>query len=387
MNFDNEINRYHTNSLKYDFKKDRGMPNDIFPMWVADMDFPCCDEILKDLHSKIDHGIFGYSKEDYEYFDAIRNWYMNHFNTKLEKEWLIPTPNVVFALATAVKALTLENDYVLINSPVYNPFSEVVTDNYRKVISSDLVLKDDHYEIDFDDFEEKIKKYHIHLYLFCSPHNPVGRVWKIEELNKIIEICKRNHVFIVSDEIHSDFIWRGKHTCLLNYQDYQDHMILCTAPTKTFNLAGLQVANIFIPSKKIREQFQQELWNTGYSLINIMGLVACKSAYLKGEEWLTNLNKYLYDNICFVDSFLKKHLPNIKLIHPEATYLLWLDFRNLHLPDQQIKDLMINEAKLWLKSGKEFGNLGEGFQRMNIALPRKKLKKALENLKKAFEKY
>ena len=385
MDFDKEINRYNTNSLKYDFKSDKNKPADILPMWVADMDFKCCDEILSDMHKKIDHGIFGYSKNDENYFNAIKNWYYTNFSTELKQDWLITTPGVVFALATAVKTITNENDYVLINNPVYYPFTEVVEDNKRKIISSDLILKNNHYEINFEDFENKIKQYKIKLFLLCSPHNPVGRVWTKNELDKIIEICKKYNVFIVSDEIHSDFVWNGNHICLLKYQDYQDNIILCTAPTKTFNLAGLQVSNIFIPNPEIRQRFQLELWNTGYSLINIMGLVACQSAYEKGKKWLNELKDYLLENINYVDTFLKEKLPKIKLIYPEGTYLLWLDFNELNLSDDKIEELMLNEAKLWLDNGIIFGNSGKGFQRMNMALPREKLAYAMEQLEKTFK--
>lgn len=387
MNFDEEINRYNTNSLKYDFKSLRNKPDYVLPMWVADMDFKCSYEILKEMHKRIDHGVFGYTKEDKRYFDAINNWYIKNFNTELKQDWLIPTPTVVFSLATAVKILTNENDYVLINSPVYHSFKEVIEDNKRKAISSDLIRNNDYYEIDFIDFEKKIKEYNVKLYMLCSPHNPVGRVWTKEELDKIIEICKKYNVYIVSDEIHSDFVWKGKHICLLSYKEYQDNIILCTSPTKTFNLAGLQISNTFIPNKEIRDKFQTELWNTGYSLLNTMGLVACQAAYEKGEAWLNELKEYLKDNIKFVDNFLKEKLPKVKLIYPEATYLLWLDFNELNLDDETIENIMINEAKLWLSNGKEFGRIGKGFQRMNIALPRKKLEEALNNLEQAFKRY
>jgi cystathionine beta-lyase len=387
MNFDEKIDRYKTNSLKYDFKSDKHKPDDVFPMWVADMDFKCCEEILNDMHKKINHGIFGYSKNDETYFNAIKNWYNQNHNVELNQEWLITTPGIVFALATAVKTLTEENDYVLINNPVYYPFTEVVEDNNRKIISSDLVLKDNHYEIDFEDFENKIRQNNVKLFLLCSPHNPVGRVWNKNELDKIIKICKKYNVFIVSDEIHSDFVWNGIHTCLLKYKDYQNNIILCTAPTKTFNLAGLQVSNIFIPNEKIRNKFQLELWNTGYSLINIMGLVACQSAYENGQEWLNELRKYLLENIKYVDIFLKERLPKIKLIYPDGTYLLWLDFNELNLSDDKIEELMLNEAKIWLDNGKMFGDIGKGFQRLNIALPKEKLEWAMKQLENTFKKY
>mgnify|MGYP004507485287 FL=1 len=339
------------------------------------------------INKKIDHGVFGYSKNDATYFNAVKNWYKQNHNVELKQDWLITTPGVVFALATAVKSLTKENDYVLINNPVYYPFSEVVQDNKRKIVSSDLVLKNGHYELDFEDLENKIKQYNVKAYLLCSPHNPVGRVWTKEELNKIIEICKKHNVFIVCDEIHSDFVWRGEHTCILSCDAIQNQVILCTAPTKTFNLAGLQVSNIFISNEKVREKFQLELWNTGYSLINIMGLVACRSAYENGQKWLNELRNYLLDNINFVDSFLKEKLPKVKLIYPEGTYLLWLDFNGLNLSDEKIEELMVKKAKLWLDNGKMFGNSGKGFQRLNVALPRKKLKIALEKMEKIFKDF
>lgn len=384
MNFDEEINRHGTYSLKYDCNKRRNKPEDVFPLWVADMDFKCPEQILKDLHQKIDFGILGYSEPDEEYFESLCNWYHNNFQIALNSDWVVMTPGIVFALAMAVKAFTKENDYVLINNPVYYPFSEVILDNNRNLISSDLVLNNYHYEIDFEDFENKIEKYNVKLYLLCSPHNPVGRVWTKDELDKIIDICKRNNVIIVSDEIHSDFVWEGKHTCLLNYQEYLDNIIVATSPTKTFNFATLQISNILIPNENLRSKFKKEIDKSGYSQLNLMGIVACNSAYKYGLPWLNELRDYLKGNIELVDTFLKEKLPKIKLIKPEGTYLLWLDFRDFQLSNKELETLILNNAKLWLDSGSMFGKSGEGFQRINIALPRKKLKWALEQLEKTF---
>lgn len=385
MNFDEYINRYGSNSLKYDFMKMKNKPDDVLPMWVADMDFKCCDEILNDLHKKVNHGIFGYSKNDEEYFNAIKKWYLNKFDIELKQEWLVITPVVGVALAQSIKALTNENDYVLINNPVYYTFSKVVLDNKRQIISSDLVLRDGHYEIDFSDFENKIKQYNVKMFLLCSPHNPIGRVWTKNELDKIVKICSKYKVFILSDEIHCDFAWNNNHSCLLKYENYKDHIILCTSPTKAFNLAGLQISNIFIHDIDVRKKFQRELWNSGYSLVNIMGLVAGESAYKNGENWLNELKRYIIENIKYTDDFLKKKIPKIKLIYPEGTYLLWLDFNEFNLSDDMLEDLLLNKAKLWLDSGKKFGKTGSGFQRMNVALPRAKLKCALESLEKTFK--
>ncbi len=386
MNFNKEINRYNTKSLKYDFKEEKGKPEDIFPMWVADMDFKLPENILEEIKERVEHGIFGYSKPDDSYKEEVKKWYKKHFNIEINKDWIVNTPGIVFALATAVKTLTKENDYVLINSPVYYPFSEVIENNNRKIISSDLVLTENyHYEINFKDLEEKIEKYKVKLYLLCSPHNPVGRVWTKEELLRVIEICKKHNVFIVCDEIHSDFVWKGKHTSLLNFKDYQKNMLVCTAPSKTFNIAGLQVSNIFIPNNIVRENFEKEIAKTGYSLINTMGIVACEAVYKNGEEWLNELKKYIVGNIDLVRAFLQEKLQKVRLIEPEGTYLLWLDFRGTGLTDEEIENKMTNEAKIWLDGGNMFGTLGERFQRINVALPREKLKWALEQIEKAFK--
>ena len=386
MDFNKEINRYNTKSLKYDFKEEKGKPADIFPMWVADMDFKLPENILEEIKERVEHGIFGYSKPDDSYKEEVKKWYKKHFNIEINKDWIVNTPGIVFALATAVKTLTKENDYVLINSPVYYPFSEVIENNNRKIISSDLVLTENyHYEINFKDLEEKIEKYKVKLYLLCSPHNPVGRVWTKEELLRVIEICKKHNVFIVCDEIHSDFVWKGKHTSLLNFKDYQKNMLVCTAPSKTFNIAGLQVSNIFIPNNIVRENFEKEIAKTGYSLINTMGIVACEAVYKNGEEWLNELKKYIVGNIDLVRAFLQEKLQKVRLIEPEGTYLLWLDFRGTGLTDEEIENKMTNEAKIWLDGGNMFGTLGEGFQRINVALPREKLKWALEQIEKAFK--
>lgn len=385
MNFDETIDRYNTNSLKFDFKRKYGKPDDIFPMWIADMDFRCAEGIIDKIQKRVEHGIFGYSETDNQYFDSVYNWYLKRHDVKLKQEWMFTTPGVVFALATCVRAYSKENDYVFVNNPVYGRFTDVILDNNRKVISSDLIYKDGYYELDFEDFEEKIKKYNIHLYLFCSPHNPVGRVWKKEELDKIVDICKKHDVLIVSDEIHSDFIWEGKHICMFKYQDFLDNIVLCTAPSKTFNLSGLQTANIFVPNENNRQKFKKEFDKTGYDCVNIMGITACEAAYTTGEEWFDELKKYLKQNIDYTEKFFKENIPSIKVVHPEALYLIWLDFNGLGLTDEEIDYKLSHEAKIWLKGGTEFSALGKGFQRLNTALPRRNLEYALKQLEKTFK--
>lgn len=383
--FDTVTDRRGTSCLKYDFAKERGKEEDVLPLWVADMDFQTAPGIVERLKKVAEHGIFGYSDGKEDYFRAVFGWYKKQFGWEVKKEWLVKTPGVVFALAMAVKAYTKEGEAVLLQQPVYYPFSEVIGDNDRKLINSPLVLKDGHYEIDFADFEKKIKENDVKLFLLCSPHNPVGRVWKEWELQKIGEICLRHGVVVVSDEIHSDFAWgENRHCVFANLSEaFADIAVTCTAPSKTFNMAGLQISNIFISNVKLRKRFEKEVAAAGYSQVNVMGLAGCQAAYEEGEEWLLQLKEYLTENLAFVRAFLRERLPEIKLIEPEGTYLVWLDFRSLHLKESELEELIVKKARLWLDSGAIFGPDGRGFERINIACPRKILRQALVQLEGA----
>lgn len=380
--FDTVVDRRGTNSLKYDFAVERGKPEDVIPLWVADMDFLTAKPILEQLEKSVKHGIFGYSDGKEAYVKAVLSWYKDHFGWDAKKEWLIQTPGVVFAIAMALKAFTKEGDSVLLQQPVYYPFSEMIRDNGRRLVNRPLKLVDGHYEMDFEDLEQKIVSEQVKLFLLCSPHNPVGRVWKKEELQKVGDICLKHNVFIISDEIHSDFVNPGyQHTVFASLsEEFKKITITCTSPSKTFNLAGLQISNIFIPNPKLRLAFKKEIAKAGYSQVNVMGLVACQAAYEKGEEWLAKVKDYLLGNLQFVREFLNSCLPRIKLIEPEGTYLIWLDFREFGLSEKEREDLIVNKARLWLDSGAIFGSAGEGFERINIACPRETLKKALNQL-------
>lgn len=383
---DTVINRYGTDSLKYDAARRRGRAADILPLWVADMDFAIAPAITDALQERIKHGIFGYSEADPErYFNVLKTWFATRHNWTIQPEWLVQTPGVVFALAMAVRAFTEPGDAVLLQQPVYYPFSEVILDNDRRRISSDLVLKDSHYTIDFEDFEAKIVEHKIKLFFLCSPHNPVGRVWTKDELIKIGTICRKHNVLVVADEIHQDFIRAPhQHTTYASIsEDFAAHAIVCTAASKTFNIAGLQVSNIFIPNEAIRKTFKKEIDRAGYSQLNTLGLVATEAAYKDGSDWLEDIKNYLWENVDFVREFLEQHLPEIKLIEPQGTYLLWLDFRSLRLSEEQLENLVAVKAGLWLDSGAIFGGPGEGFERINIACPRKTLQQALEKLEQA----
>ncbi len=385
--FDTIVDRRNTKSLKYDFALERGKPQGILPLWVADMDFKTAPGIVERLQNCISHGIYGYSEGKQEYFQAVSSWYARYFDWETKEEWLVKTPGIVFAISAAVRAFTEPGDYVLIQSPVYYPFREVIESNERKTAVNSLIQKNGHYEIDFEDFEKQIVEKRVKLFLLCSPHNPVGRVWKREELIKIGKICKNHQVKIVSDEIHSDFTYPGhQHYILASLdEEFLQNTITCTSPSKTFNLAGLQVSNIFIADEDMRGAFQRAVEQTGYSQLNLPGLVACQAAYETGRDWLEELKQYLKGNLDFVRAFLEKELPEIKLTEPEGTYLIWMDFRSLNLSEDELEELIVDKAGLWLDGGAMFGAEGKGFQRMNIACPRRTLEEALNRLKAAIK--
>ena len=268
---------------------------------------------------------------------------------------------------------------------MYYPFSEVITDNGRKIVNSPLKITDGYYTMDLDALETKIVENKVKLFLLCSPHNPVGRVWSEEELRRVGEICLRHGVIVVSDEIHSDFTREGhSHTVFAKLgTEFEQNCLICTAPSKTFNLAGLQISNIFVPNPELRKKLLKEIAAAGYSQVGLMGLVACQAAYEEGAEWLAQLKAYLEENRKFVKAYLEEHLPEIRLIEPEGTYLLWLDFKALHLNEKELEHLIVDKAHLWLDSGAMFGPDGEGFERINIACPRVTVEKALKQLEAA----
>ncbi len=385
--FDKVIERRGTDSLKYDCAERRGKAADILPMWVADMDFQTSSFILEALKKRAEHGIFGYTEAGEAYHRALESWLQNHHGLKISEEWVVKTPGVVFALAMAVRAFTDIGDPVLIQQPVYYPFSEVIRDNGRSVVSSDLVLKDGRYEMDFVDFENRIRDEKIKLFILCSPHNPVGRVWTDAELKKICDICLKYGVILVSDEIHEDFVFPGhKHIPALNADPrIKESVVICTSPSKTFNLAGLQLANILIPSLKLRTKFKKEVAAAGYSQQNSFGIEACRAAYESGDEWHRKVCEYIFENLCFMKEYLAKKLPKVRVIEPEGTYLIWMDFNEVEPDYCKLSRKISEEAGVWLDDGAIFGKCGEGFERINIAVPRTTLEEGLARICSVFE--
>lgn len=321
--FDEVIERYGTDSLKYDFAARSGMPEGLLPLWVADMDFRTPECVTKALVSKSRYGIFGYSESREDYYKALEAWFSKRFGWQVRPEWLIKTPGIVYAICAAIRALTNKDDAVLIQQPVYYPFFESVRANKRRLIVNELIYQGGKYSINFTDFERKIKQENVKLFILCSPHNPVGRVWTRQELCYMGKICMEYGVKVVSDEIHADFVYPGyQHLVFANVKpEFADFSIICTAPTKTFNLAGLQVSNIFVANREIRRLLREEIVRTGYSQLNIMGLVACKAAYsAEGEKWLEALKVYLKGNLDYLRSALCD--TGVIIVEPEGTYLV-----------------------------------------------------------------
>ena len=387
MNFDAIIERRGTDCAKYDAYAEHGHTADILPLWVADMDFRSPECVLEALREAVNHGIFGYSIRSSRYFPALQAWFSKHFDWEIAPQWLMNTPGVVFALSAAVRATTKIGDNVLVLPPVYYPFYRVIADNDRKIVRSELNYENGRYTMNFADIERKIVENDVKAMIFCSPHNPVGRVWTLAELQTLGAICKKHNVAVISDEIHCDFAFpEYPHTPFVKAcPDLADNVIICTAPSKTFNLAGLQVSNILVPGEELQKRFKRELDIAAYHDVNRLGAVAATAAYEGGEEWLTECKAYMRENLKYIRNFLAVRLPKIKLVEPEGTYLAWLDCSGLGLTKEQLDDLIINKANLWLDTGSIFGEYTEQFQRIVLACPRATLEKAMEQLAKAVD--
>lgn len=383
MNFDDGVNRINTNSVKYDKYKENFNTDkdDIIPMWIADMDFKTCDEITKALQTKLITGNLGYDTVN-GYYEAVEDWMKKRHGLKITKEDIVYTPGVVTAINFLLKILVKENDKVLVQSPVYHSFFRILNENNCDIVQSELELNNNRYEINFEEFERQIST-GVKVFILCNPHNPVGRVWEKEELERLVEICESYKVFIISDEIHSDLIFKGyKHNSLTTVSPYyKDNIVTLTAPSKTFNLAGLYTSNVIITNEKIRKKYK-DLFSTAP---NVLGAVALIAAYTKGEKWLEELLVYIENNYNYVNDYISKNISKIKVTKQEGTFLTWLDCRELGLSNEDLDSFFIDKAKLALSSGAVFGNGGSGFMRMNIGCPLNTIKEALGRLKIAVE--
>ncbi|UCZ53599.1 PatB family C-S lyase [Bacillus shivajii] len=386
MSFNQVISRKGTSSLKWDMTKAVFGTDDILPMWVADMDFSPPQAVIDALNERVNHGVFGYTYVGDSVSEAIIDWQKRRHTWNVKKSWLLYSPGVVKSIATIIQALTVSGDKVLVQSPIYEPFLTIPKANDRELVNCPLVQGDSNYEIDFEAFEASLKN-GVKLFILCHPHNPVGRVWKKEELTTIAELCEKYDVTVVSDEIHSDLVYKP-HTHIpfaSLSEEIAKRTITLIAPSKTFNLAGLQVSAMISENVEYRKKIKAIHKSQGQFTLNPLGISAMEAAYKEGDEWLENLLDYLKGNVDLVNRFLSEHLPKVKMIDIQATYLVWLDCRELGYTDEDLKKLLIHKGRLGLEAGPKFGQGGEGFVRMNIACPREVVQDGLLRLKKAFE--
>lgn len=388
-NFDEIIDRSGTSATKME-SLPKGCPDDALPLWVADMDFACAEPILKALHERIDKKIFGYTMYDTdECLGAVLNWYKKRYGLEEQKENLFFCGGIVSAYAVLLNLLTKEGEGVVIQRPIYYPFTMKANSNGRQIVDSPLIYADGNYTIDFDDLDKKMAEPNNKVLVFCSPHNPAGRVWTEEEIRKVVDICKKYDKWIICDEIHCDLLRCGMtfHPILKVAPDYADRIAVCTAPSKTFNLAGMKTSNIVIHNKELQAAWK-ELIGGKLSMngAGTLGLTAMIAAYNEGEEWLEQLKEYLDGNFAYIDAFLKEHLPKAHMVPSEGTYLAWIDFNGYVDGDaEKLEEIMQKKARVALDEGYIFGDAGRGFERINIATPRSVVEDCMDRILKAFK--
>ncbi len=384
--FDRIIDRSGTNSVKWDkdFLKEHFKTDDVLPLWVADMDFQCPQPVIDALKKRASQEIYGYSwYKTPTYLNAVSNWMKRRHGWEIDNEWIIFSPGIVPAIYMLVQTFTNVGEKVIVQPPVYYPFFSAIENNGRVLLANQLHYENQRYTFDFDDFEVKAKDPLTKMFILCSPHNPVGRVWTEKELKKLGDICLENDILIISDEIHHDLILSGyKHTLFSTIsKEFENNTIMCTAPSKTFNIAGLKTSNIIIPDEKKRESFSNTISKRNSVMSpNAFGIVALIAAYNEGEEWLDQVLKYIEANFEFLKNFIKENLPNIDFIDPEGTYLAWLDCNRLGMDDEKLSDFMLTKAKVALDDGKIFGPGGEGFERINVGCPQSILKECMNRI-------
>ncbi|WP_323736313.1 MalY/PatB family protein [Methanosphaera sp. ISO3-F5] len=376
--FDTITDRRNTNSVKWDYIDTQ------IPMWVADMDFKVAPEIQNTLNQRVNHGIYGYTLIPDEYYESYINWWKRKHNFTMNQEEIITSVGVMPSISSIIRELTEENDTILIQTPVYHVFFYVIQDNNRKVLENQLEYDGTNYSINFEDLEEKLSRKETKMMILCNPHNPIGKIWNTDELQKIDKLCKKHEVILISDEIHCDLVNPGKqYIPFETITTNNDNIITCMAPTKTFNIAGIQSSIVHIPNKNLYDMINTRFTLESISNINLFAIVATITAFNECEDWLKQLNEYIYQNKLYVDEYLKKNIPQIKLVPSEATYLLWLDCTKLNIKSEEFNNYLNKEYGVYTSPGKQFGDNGDKFLRLNVACPREMLKEALNGLKEA----
>ncbi|MGE7603168.1 MalY/PatB family protein [Peribacillus sp. NPDC097675] len=385
--FDEHINRENTGSVKWDKPALQSIygSEDVLPMWVADMDFPSPEPIQKALIARLNHPVFGYTVPSESIYSEIQKWVNNRHQWSITRDMISFSAGVVSAIGSTIQAFTEPGDKILVQSPVYTPFFDMIKNNGREVVNSPLRLEKDRFAIDFEDFEEKLKT-GVKVFLLCSPHNPGGRIWTKDELLRIGELCLAYNVIIVSDEIHADLF----HSTAIHYpiasltDKLADITVTLMAPSKTFNIAGMQASFLITSNKELQVKLQNAQTRQAFHGLNILALTAMEAAYRDGLSWLTELTEYIEGNVKVAEEFITAEIPNLRVMHPDASYLLWIDCRNLGISDKEIQERLIHKGKLALEPGTKYGPGGEGFVRMNIGCSRSLLTDGLNRLKLAF---
>ncbi len=374
------LDRHNTNCLKWDSN-----PNsEMLSMWVADTEFEAEKKIIEALHKRVDHGIYGYSTLPSDYKKTVVDWMKRRYSFDTIEDEIVPVTGNVVALKLLVQTFTEIGDYVLIQSPVYYMFNKSIEINNRKVLSNDLLFDGNKYSIDFDDLEKKIIENRVKLFILCNPHNPVGRVFTKEELKKIGSICIKHNVIIASDEVHADFAFARKHIPFTKaVPKAKDLTIVMTGPNKTFNLAGLKCGNLIIHNEELRSKFIHTLDSCGIVMQNIFSIEACKAAYTYGDDYVDSLREKIYENIQYLDNYTQNTFPVMKVLVPEGTYLVWIDIKDLSIPDNILSTFLKEKANVWLDEGNMFGKQGAGYIRINVACPIEHIKEAVDRIKQA----
>ena len=378
-NFDQVVDRQHSHSFKWQLGG-----RDVLPMWIADMDFQAPKPVMDAIIKRAEHGIYGYSMPEDGFFDAVINWQKKRHGWNIDKDWITFCPGIVPGLNMLVRAMTHPGDKVIVQTPVYYPFFDAILNNGRQFEKNPLILENGKYRMDYVDLQKRAEDPRAKAIILCSPHNPVGRVWSRDELRQLGQICLENDIIVISDELHCDLVFKGhQHIPFAAIStEFAENSVTCIAPSKTFNLAGLQTSTLVIPNESIRNLF---LNGSIFKRTNPFGIVALEAAYTHGEAWLDQLKDYLEDNIRYLCEFVKDRLPGIGVIKPEGTYLVWMDFRSLALDNAALEDFMLNKAGIWLDEGHIFGKEGDGFERINVACPRSILEQGLIRIETALK--
>ena len=381
-NFDEVVDRRNSDCVKWNSFEGKPIDEDVLPMWIADMDFKSSPKIIEALKARADHGVFGYMEVGDSVYDSIINWVRDRYGWEIKKEWIVFTPGVVAGFNLGIQALSKEGEEVIIQPPVYPPFYRVINNINRKLVTNPLIEVNEQYQIDFDDLEDKLKT--SKLLLLCSPHNPVGRVWTEEELGRLSKLALDNGAYIISDEIHADFVFKGyQHKNIACQKDMADRTITLLAPSKTFNIAGLATSLAIIPNEEIRNTYAEILAISEMGGTTIFGIAGLEAAYSHGHDWLDKALDYIEANVDFAIEYIEKNIPRVKIIRPEGTYLLWLDFRDLGLSKDEIASLLLEKGKILLNDGSTYGSQGDRFFRFNIGAARSLVEEGLKRIEKA----